>query len=1331
MAGELFTQYFLSDGIQSSAEWQALVDSPEEFDTFRDRVRRQYDAVSGYDEPNEALTEQELIRPILEFLGWGDYLPQQGAARNEDIPDLLLFSDSASKQRAGGVPTRDRYRYALAVEESKRFGLPLDSRDSDDRNQSRSPHGQILRYLTTAEIESDGRIRRGILTNGAIWRLYDGRARPRATGYFESDLGSILEAESEDDLRLFYLLFRRRSFSPQDGATSSFLEAALTEGKRYEERVAGDISRVVFERAFPQLVSALVERGADLSEARHGALIFLYRLLFVLFAEDRGLLPVNDASYDGYGLRKQVREDIAAKMAAGGVFSTHVSNYYNQFAALCQIIDEGDSSIGMPPYNGGLFDGEAAPLLSRVTLPDSVLAPIIFDLSHAETPEGRRFVNYRDMSVQQLGSIYERLLEREPAVDDDGNIVVCLNSYARKDSGSFFTPQELVDLIVDRTLGPLIEERRMAFEDRASELKSDRRPGDQRQADLIKLDSAERVLDLKVLDPAMGSGHFLVTAVDFLSDHIAELVDQAPTVPAWLDGGYESPLVERIASIRTEILDRARESNWVLNEAQLTDQAIIRRMVLKRCIYGVDKNPLTVELAKVSLWLHSFTVGAPLSFLDHHLRTGDSLVGLHVSEANQELSRLGGLSASSAIAGAELAAVGMKEIEEMSDADIAEVQKSASLFHQVEETTFELRGLFDILTGIRWRTAGMKTKERVAFLSPVMEELEKHPRRAFELLAIGKVSGGEPPSSEFRELWEEFRSIADEEGFLHWEVAFPGVWREWQNSSPQGGFDAIIGNPPWDRIKLQEVEWFATRAPELALAPTAAARRAGIERLRASGTPLANEFDLAKDRADRLGQAVRSSGHYPLLGGGDINLYSLFVERAMRLVERDGFVGLLTPSGIYGDKTAANFFKTISAGGRLADLYDFENKKIYFKDVHASLKFCVMVFGGESRRFDKAKAAFFLHDTATIDDPDRSFTLAHSDFALMNPNTGTAPIFRTRRDAEITRGIYERHPVLVDRSSGEERKTWPVRYVRMFDMTNDSKHFRTAVQLEAANFYPVESNHYKKGEDLYVPLYEGKMVQAYDHRAASVVVNPENLNRPALPREATFDQHSNPDWSPTPQFWVPHSECGWGSESHWVFGFKEITAPTNSRTFISALCPPVGFGNKVPILKPEIGSREEWLLAANSNAFAFDFVTRQKLQGQTLNLFIIEQLPVIAPKGYDRRFDGTTARDLVRDHVLRLTYTANDMEPFARDIGYIGAPFPWDEEERRHLKARLDALYFHLYGISREDADYILGTFPIVRRQDEKQFGTYRTKDMILAYMDALEAGDTTTRVAA
>ena len=531
------------------------------------------------------------------------------------------------------------------------------------------------------------------------------------------------------------------------------------------------------------------------------------------------------------------------------------------------------------------------------------------------------------------------------------------------------------------------------------------------------------------------------------------------------------------------------------------------------------------------------------------------------------------------------------------------------------------------------------------------------------------------------------------------------------------------------------MEWFATRSPDLARAPTAAARHAAVRRLRDADDPLAAAFDDAKSRADQLGNVVRASGHYPLLGGGDINLYSLFVERATHLIKPDGLIGLLTPSGIYADKTAADFFKTVSTAGRVAGLFDFENRKIFFKDIHASFKFCALIFGGEARRFDQTRCAFFLHDTADVNDAERCFPLAPADFARVNPNTGTAPVFRTRRDADITRRICERHPVLVDRSGGGERKAWPVRYVRMFDMTNDSHLFRTAAQLDAEGFYPVAGNRWKRGEDLCLPLYQGRMIQHFDHRANSVRFNPENTHNPYLSEPVSDAQHADPSFLPATQYWVPASEVEpiLSQSRGWALGFRDIGRPTDARTLIASIVPWAGYGNTLPLMpgdNPSVTAHLTAGMAANLNSLCVDFVVRQKAQGTHLNWYIVEQLPVIAATDYDRSFGDQTARELVRDHVLRLTYTAHDMAPFARDLGHDGPPFAWAAEARRHLRARLDALYFHLYGLNRTDADYVLSTFPIVQRDDEKQFGRYRTRDLILAYMNALAAGDTESMVA-
>ena len=280
-----------------------------------------------------------------------------------------------------------------------------------------------------------------------------------------------------------------------------------------------------------------------------------------------------------------------------------------------------------------------------------------------------------------------------------------------------------------------------------------------------------------------------------------------------------------------------------------------------------------------------------------------------------------------------------------------------------------------------------------------------------------------------------------------------------------------------------------------------------------------------------------------------------------------------------------------------------------------------------------------------------------------------------------------------------------------------------------------------------MPLYQGRMIWHFDHRFNSVTLNPNSTHNPYLSKEVTEAQHADPSFLPQSQYWVPSNDVlpALSQRIEYTLGFRDITNPTNERTMVASVVPWTGFGNTLPILLDDddrqsggggfrdselvFGAAKIALLVANLNSLCLDFVARHKAQGTHMNWYTVEQLPVIAPAGYDRQFGKTTARELVRDHVLRLTYTAHDMAPFARDLGYTGPPFIWNEEERRHLRARLDACYFHLYGISREDAAYILSTFPIVQRQDQAAFGTYRTQNLILAYMNALQAGDTTTIV--
>ena len=1297
--------------------------------------------------PNESQTEDDLIWPVLAHLGWTESLRQQNlsAFGRQDVPDGLLFQDAAAKDRANGFTEEwRRYELGLAVVESKRWRRPLD-RQSDRRGEETAPSTQMLRYLRRVDDLTTGALRWGILTNGARWRLYYQGARSVSEQFFELDLAALLDLPGYNEglfaltapqrrhgLTVFALVFRRAAFVAGPTDPRTFHQRAIEDARFYEERVAANLSELVFGQVFPGLARAIAAAApeAPLADVREAVLVLLYRLFFILYAEDRDLLPVRDTRYDDYALRKNVRGDIGQRKDQEDVFSARATRYWSALDDLCQAIAHGDASIGLPPYNGGLFDQARTPLLGQIRLDDAIMATVIDALSFEQTPDGRRYINYRDLGVQQLGSIYERLLEHDLVRERD-EITIRLNRLARKGSGSYYTSDDLVALIIKETIEPLVRSRIDAFLARHAELATSPLSEDRRIGRLKPLDPAEKLLDLKVCDPAMGSGHFLVNLVDYLADRVITTMAEAE---AAVDG-YLSPLIGRIDNIRTTIMAKAEASGWTIDEDQLDDRHIVRRMVLKRCVYGIDKNPMAVELAKVALWLHTFTVGAPLSFLDHHLRCGDSLFGSWVRTGIETAAEQGGsLFLAEPITRATRAAAPMQILEGLTDAEIAEAHRSADVFAEIEAMTTPLNTFLSLVQAFEWLNIRDRDDQKALFnyfSGTFGDPIE---------IACGKIEVVQETrdGERFAELLGQARRLTTEEQFLNWQVAFPGVWSAWERAGLHGGFDAVIGNPPWDRMKLQQVEWFAARRPEIAMTTRAADRTRMITDLETAGDPLAREFADASERAKVAVHRARTGGEYPLLSGGDVNLYSLFVERAMTLVKPDGMVGLLTPSGIASDKTASTFFKGVATEGRLRALYDFENRRTryeaqpFFPDVDSRFKFCAFMASPTPTKEIPAKCAFFLQDVSELDDPDRCFPLTAEDFARVNPNTGTAPIFRTRRDAALTTAIYNRLPVLVDRSSGEAVKAWPVKYATMFHMTNDSGLFRTRAELEEREgAWPVGGNRFGSPSGDWVPLYEGKMVQAFDHRAANIVVNLKNQHRPAQPVPATPEQHRDPTWLPDPQFWVPASKCNWTVGVEWVLGFKEITAPTNVRTLIAALFPTIGFGNKVPILKPETTDRSEWLLAANMNATILDFVTRQKVQGQTLNLFIVEQLPVVPLNRYDSvRFGPKTAGEIVREAMLELTYTAHDMAPFARDLGYLDEagevkpPFRWDEDRRLRLRAKLDAVFFHLYGVTdRDEVRYIYSTFPIVERQETEATGRYRSCDLCLAWINALAAG--------
>ena len=1321
LQGGLFTSDFLIDAVQEMVEWQRWDDGA----VLETELQNIFNAFPIDQKPNESQTEDDLIWPILNCLGWKAYLRQQNLTPQgrDDVPDGLLFEDDARKARANGFAEEwRRYEWGLAIVESKRWDLPLDRRSAQ---QATAPSTQMLRYLRRVDDLTEGKLRWGILTNGAQWRLYYQGARSVSEQFFEIDLAAVLGPEgsafSEDErrycLKLFALFFGRDAFLPGAEEPRTFHERVLDEGRFYQERVANSLSGVVFSRAFPNLARAIaaVAPDAPLPEVRDAALVLLYRLLFILYAEDRNLLPVRDDRYDDYGLRR-VRDDIGNRKARDDVFSETAARYYSAIDDLCRAIDEGDSSIGLPPYNGGLFDRKSTPLLAQIRLGDQVVADVIDALSF----ESGRYINYRDLSVEQLGSIYERLLEHE-VVREEGEIVVRPNVFARKGSGSYYTPDALVRLILKETVEPLVQARMDAFAKQVKEItRSDVSEGFKRKA-LAQVDPAEKLLDLKICDPAMGSGHFLVSLVDYLSDHVIAAMAEVDSA------GYVSPLTERIDAIRQTILTNAKQREWTIDEAQLDDRHIVRRMVLKRCVYGVDKNSMAVELAKVSLWLHTFTAGAPLSFLDHHLRCGDSLFGCWVSQGIDKAMEEGSpLFLNEPIQRATRAAQAMLLIEELTDAEIEEAGRSAELFADMQAGTQPLDAFLSLIHAFEW--LDVRDKEDKIALRAFLSSLFGNPVE----IAAGtvEVRMDVPGAERFVELLTEAREQITQESFMNWQVAFPGVWQDWRSAIPRGGFDAVIGNPPWDRVKLQQVEWFAARRPEIASTQRAADRKRMIGALQKSGVPLFVEFEQADERAKSAARVARKWGDYPFLARGDINLYSLFVERAMALVKEDGVVGLVTPIGIATDKTPAEFFSERIASESVKAFYAFENRKGWlFPDIHHEEQPSIIILSRRTGSFTDFDFCVRVSSWEQFNNMKRRFRVSARALAAINPNTGTVPIFRTRRDMELMTAIYHRLPVLVNSSSGEEVKTWSVKYSRMFDMTNDSHLFRTLEELEEQEgAYPIGNNRFNSPNGEWVPLYEGKMVQIYNHRYANVRVNPHNISGQGVSEKLNLEALRDPSVTPQPRYWINSRHIPREMAAKWHIGFNDVCNTNNARTLIACVVPPAGFGNKLPILplEKDASDFDLTLLVANLCSLVCDYVARQKIQSRNLNLYILEQLPVVPPDYYETtHFGSKTAAEIVREAVLELTYTAHDMAPFARDLDYEGPPFQWDENRRLHLRAKLDALFFHLYGITdRDDIRYIYSTFPIVERQETATHGRYLSRDLCLAWMNALAAGD-------
>ncbi len=561
---------------------------------------------------------------------------------------------------------------------------------------------------------------------------------------------------------------------------------------------------------------------------------------------------------------------------------------------------------------------------------------------------------------------------------------------------------------------------------------------------------------------------------------------------------------------------------------------------------------------------------------------------------------------------------------------------------------------------------------------------------------------------------------------MKWAEAVPAVLGA-DVPEDRRGFECVVGNPPWERMKLQEREFFAMPAPDIASAVSAATRRKKIEKLRTGKPGLFERYEAAQRKAEAALNYARKSGRYPLTGKGDINLYALFAELATGLVAPKGVVGLLVPSGIATDNSTRRYFDSLIKSKRLSTLFDFENREKLFPDVDGRFKFSALIFGGTQRTSESVDFLFFAHRAHDVGDDKRHIALTAKDIALVNPNTKTCPIFRSRRDADLTKAIYRRVPVLWDRTRKHGGNPWGVDFFTMFHQTNDAELFKEGKALKKQGC-TLDGARWVKGKKEYLPLYEAKMVQAYDHRAASVVVAEGNWVRQGQTEDTSDAQHQNPEFVALPRWWVDRAEVekrlGEKTPGYFI-GFKDITSPTNTRTMIASAIPPSGVTNHFPLLRPSTDARLSACLLGNLNSFVLDYATRQKIGGITLNFFIVEQLPILAPDRYEEPCPWSKKErliDWISERVLKLSCTADDMREFAQAAKFKGSRgdgvHKWSIAERAALRAELDAAYLILYGVNRDDAEYLLSTFPVAGKHAEGLFGETLGEAVLKAYDD-------------
>ena len=857
----------------------------------------------------------------------------------------------------------------------------------------------------------------GLVTNGVLIRLMRDNASLTRPAYVEADLAQIFANEDAASFAILWLMIHRSRFGAAgapatDCALERWREAGSREGEAARDRLADQVQVALkllgsgFLEANPDLATRLKSGEVNLTEWFNELLRLVYRLIFLMVAEDRNLLHPEKAKADarklyaeGYGLAA-----LRAQCYRAASWDKH-HDRYEGIKVVFRALAHGQEALALPAL-GGLFSEDKLPHLEVARLRNRAFMEALYRLSWLSDKAGMVPVNWRAMETEELGSVYESLLELQPQLGDDGRTLMFASEASeqkgnqRKTTGSYYTPDSLVQALLDTALDPVLDK---------TEAEAD--------------DPAKALLKLSLIDPACGSGHFLLAAARRIATRLARI--RADGTPA-------------LADFRHALRDVARS-----------------------CLHGVDRNPMAVELTKVALWIETVDPGLPLGFFDAQIRCGDALLGVFDLKVLRD--------------GIPDAAYKPLTGDE---------KDTAKYYLQANRDAKKGQGGFDFGIGqvampemkplaldfSGFRDLPEETVEQIGAKTTRFEELRKGQAfvrasaaanlyvAAFLLPKVGGApagpSGRTVPTTEdlwmalnqgkMRQAMADAPNAASRARAFHWPLEFPDVMQ-------RGGFDVVLGNPPWERIAVEDVEFFAEHAPEIAEIKVTSRRQAAIRGLQQENPEIWKKYWNAKDASDRSAQFISECGRFPLSARGRLNTYPLFADLIRSLMRNPSAAGFIVPSGILTDEPMKEFCGSLFESGIISGFLEFENSRRIFSAVHAEQRFALISLHKSDGNKQPARFVFGLTDVSESQDSRRGYSITIEDLLLISPAT-QQPIFsRTPYDFEIVKKIYRNSVTMAATADKSIASAW----VAMTSASHSQELISDGETSESADFLPV------------------------------------------------------------------------------------------------------------------------------------------------------------------------------------------------------------------------------------------------------------------------------------